>query len=71
MSRRLAKNFQEQCLKGKYFGRFGKNGGTWRCQLKKGHDGNHVDAFGREWPKRDNEIPVDRDDSFDLWLGGM
>jgi hypothetical protein len=47
----LARNFDEQCAKGKYFGRFGRNGGTWRCQLKKRHLGNHVDTFGRSWAR--------------------
>lgn len=46
---RFAKSFDSQCTIGKFFGRFGKRGGTFRCQLLKGHQGEHVDAFGRKW----------------------
>ena len=52
----LAKSFDEQCLKGKYFGRFSKNSGTWRCQLKRGHLGSHVDVVGRSWPLSKREL---------------
>lgn len=46
---RLARSFDNQCSKGKYFGPYGKRGGTFRCQLIIGHPGSHQDAFGRKW----------------------
>jgi hypothetical protein len=52
----LATNFETQCLQGKYFGCLGKSGGTYRCQLKRGHVGSHVDTFGRSWPLSKREI---------------
>lgn len=52
----MAKNMDEQCMIGKWFGRFGKAGGTYRCQLRKDHDGDHVDWFGRKWPRGNREI---------------
>ncbi len=52
----LAKNFESQCSIGKYFGPFGKRGGTLRCQIRKGHDGDHVDAFGRKWRRDRREL---------------
>lgn len=50
-----ARSFEEQCTKGKYRGRFGKGGGTWRCQLKREHKGDHVDALNRAWPRGKRE----------------
>jgi hypothetical protein len=52
---RLAKSFETQCSIGKYFGPFGKRAGTYRCQLTKNHEGKHIDAFGRKWPRDKRE----------------